>query len=313
MNFVPISTAEYKRLEPFFRRQPHILSPYCLSGLVSWNNCAYNNYYAADSGVLYIYENHEEEGKASYLLLPIANEREFSPAELAQALAKTGRCEFRFVPQPYIEKHKAELEKIFSIHEQKDFEDYVYLQKDLALLEGRKYAKKRNLVRQFEREYLAPGRVKTEPIARANIHQCLELADRWYKNYADAGGAQNPELHCDRNALLHTLDNFGQTQAKGLLILVDGAPSGLGIASRLNADTAVLNFEKALPTIKGLYQYLDKLCAAVLGEGYAYINKESDLGDPGLRQAKESYFPVLRVKSYSLKPKKCGAQPHVVP
>jgi len=31
-----------------------------------------------------------------------------------------------------------------------------------------------------------------------------------------------------------------------------------------------------------------------------YINKESDMGVPGLIQAKRSYYPVMMIKSYKL-------------
>ena len=303
MNFIPVSPAEYKRLEPFFREQPHAHSVYCLSGLVAWNNCAFSNYYAVSDKTVLMYESPENDPSSAYLLMPVSGAREVPPCELAQALKKSGRGELRFIPQAFVEKHRAELDKLFTVTEQPQYEDYVYLQKDLALLEGRKYAKKRNLLRQFERQYLAAGRVKLEHITSANTALCAELAEQWYKTRSAQRGAPTQELLCDRKALLQTLENFGDTGASGLLIRVDGKPAGLGIASRLNADTAVLNFEKALDEIKGLYQYLDRECAAKLCKDCAHINKESDLGDPGLRQAKESYFPVFRVKAYKLVPR----------
>lgn len=303
MNFIPVSPAEYKSLEPFFRDQPHAHSVYCLSGLVAWNNCAFNNYYAVSDKTVLIYETPEADPSSAYLLMPVEGARELSPGELAQTLKKSGQRELRFAPQAYVEKYRAELDKLFTVAEQSEYEDYVYLQKDLALLEGRKYAKKRNLLRQFERQYLAAGRVKLEHINRGNTALCAQLAEQWYKTRSAQLGVPTQELLCDRKALLQTLANFGDSGASGLLISVDGNPAGLGIASRLKADTAVLNFEKALDEIKGLYQYLDRECAAKLCKDCMYVNKESDLGDPGLRQAKESYFPAFRVKAYRLSPR----------
>ena len=67
----------------------------------------------------------------------------------------------------------------------------------------------------------------------------------------------------------------------------------------------VLHFEKALSNIKGLYQYFDSECAKRLFKGYKYINKESDMGDPGLAKSKKSYHPVMIVKSYKLIIKSC--------
>ncbi|HOX23611.1 MAG TPA: phosphatidylglycerol lysyltransferase domain-containing protein [Elusimicrobiales bacterium] len=303
MNFLPVSPSEYKRLAPFFDGQPHTHSAYCLSGIVAWNNCAFNNYYAIHDKSVYLYESPESEPPLSYLLMPVSGKREFAPQELLEALRRTGQPEIRFAPEAYVEKHKKELESLFIITEQPEYEDYVYRQSDLAALDGREYAKKRNLLRQFEREYLSKERVKSEPISARNTALCLSLAERWYETRAPHKSHKPQELVCDRKALTQTLHNFDQTGASGLLVLIDGKPAGLGIASRLNPDTAVLNFEKALDEHKGLYQYLDKECAARLCAGFAYINKESDLGDPGLRQAKASYYPALRIKAYSLSPR----------
>ncbi len=49
---------------------------------------------------------------------------------------------------------------------------------------------------------------------------------------------------------------------------------------------------------KGIYQYVTQSFAAWLPEGYETINRERDLGDPGLRQAKESYKPIGFVKKH---------------
>jgi hypothetical protein len=62
----------------------------------------------------------------------------------------------------------------------------------------------------------------------------------------------------------------------------------------------ILNFEKAFPDVKGLYQFLDHECAKQLFAGYRYINKESDMSLPNLAAMKKSYHPVMRVKSYRL-------------
>ena len=81
---------------------------------------------------------------------------------------------------------------------------------------------------------------------------------------------------------------------------MDGAVSAFGISAPLTADTATLQYEKAFGSIKGLYQYFDNACARMLFDGYTYLNKESDMGIPGLSQAKKSYHPVRMVRSVKL-------------
>jgi hypothetical protein len=72
------------------------------------------------------------------------------------------------------------------------------------------------------------------------------------------------------------------------------------MGTRLTDTMGVLHFEKAHTHIKGLYQYLDRECARRLFNGYAYLNKESDMDVPGLVQAKKSYHPIKIMKSYQL-------------
>jgi hypothetical protein len=96
------------------------------------------------------------------------------------------------------------------------------------------------------------------------------------------------------------MKNIGQLDVVGVVDPHRGAVSAFGIGSRLNGTTAVLNFEKADADIKGLYQYLDNQCAKNLFDGFRYINKESDMNLPNLAESKQSYHPVLRVKSYAL-------------
>jgi hypothetical protein len=62
----------------------------------------------------------------------------------------------------------------------------------------------------------------------------------------------------------------------------------------------VIHFEKAVlkKEYTGIYQYVNQAFSAVLPKRYELVNREQDLGEPGLRQAKESYRPVGFVKKY---------------
>ena len=63
----------------------------------------------------------------------------------------------------------------------------------------------------------------------------------------------------------------------------------------------MVHFERALRTHKGLYQVVNQETAKVmLAEGFRFINREEDLGDPGLRKAKLSYQPVRIEKAFTL-------------
>jgi hypothetical protein len=70
------------------------------------------------------------------------------------------------------------------------------------------------------------------------------------------------------------------------------------IGERLNDSTAVVHFEKAMPGYDGLYQLINQwFCRYGLTE-FEFVNREQDLGIPGLRKAKESYHPHHMVEKY---------------
>ena len=59
-----------------------------------------------------------------------------------------------------------------------------------------------------------------------------------------------------------------------------------------------IRFEKALEDYAGSYQALNQLFLQNQGSDYAWVNREEDMGNPGLREAKLSYHPVRLLKKY---------------
>ena len=50
--------------------------------------------------------------------------------------------------------------------------------------------------------------------------------------------------------------------------------------------------------MKGIYQAVNNLFLERCGPGFSWVNREQDLGDEGLRQAKMSYNPSFFMKKY---------------
>ncbi|MHA2278466.1 MAG: phosphatidylglycerol lysyltransferase domain-containing protein, partial [Candidatus Kariarchaeaceae archaeon] len=60
--------------------------------------------------------------------------------------------------------------------------------------------------------------------------------------------------------------------------------------------------EKANPNISGLYQIINqRFCSEAL-QGFTFVNREQDLGVPGLRRAKMSYHPTHFIEKYLISP-----------
>jgi hypothetical protein len=170
--------------------------------------------------------------------------------------------------------------------------DYVYLVKDLAELAGRNYAAKRNQIKHCLRDFACVF----EKINATNLAECRNLLDLW----CDLRHCElDHNLSGEWQALQETMSNFLDFGLLGGLVRVDGAVAAFAIGERLNQDTAVCHFEKALPAIPGLGQLINQWFAAHCLGDFIYVNREQDLGLPGLRQAKESYHPTHLVEKFT--------------
>ena len=64
-------------------------------------------------------------------------------------------------------------------------------------------------------------------------------------------------------------------------------------------DTLIIHVEKADTDFSGAYQMLvNEYAKRFVTEGVAYINREEDTGDEGIRQSKESYHPLRLLEKY---------------
>jgi hypothetical protein len=69
----------------------------------------------------------------------------------------------------------------------------------------------------------------------------------------------------------------------------------------MTSDTALVHFEKGLPDCEGIYKAINNETATRLAKNFTYINRESDLGVAGLREAKMRYHPHHMVEIFSMK------------
>ncbi len=174
-----------------------------------------------------------------------------------------------------------------------DHWDYVYSVPELVALKGNRFHKKKNLLRQFHKRYEA----EYVPLDMSRIEQALTLQTEWclWRDCEDSS-----TLEKENQAILsvfHDWQRLGDIFGGGLMI--EGNMVAYTVAEPLDPETLVIHFEKACPTYKGIYQAINQIFLEREGEGYAYVNREQDLGDPGLRKAKKSYNPLGYLKKYS--------------
>lgn len=182
------------------------------------------------------------------------------------------------------------------VESDRDNFDYLYLRADLAELRGHRYHKKRNRVNVFTKNY----DFEVSPYSREHLDGCRRLLASWQEERMR--GEVNLSLEKEAQATAGALEFADQLGLSGLVVLVNKVVSGFVIGERLNRNTSVCHFEKADPQMEGLSQFLDREFNRCLFTDCTYVNREQDLGEEGLRDAKDSYHPVELITKYQVSP-----------
>ena len=165
----------------------------------------------------------------------------------------------------------------FTISYERDYADYVYETEKLINLSGKKYHSKKNHINKFKTLY--PD-WSYEPITKDNLEECFQMGLRWR------------EL-C---VTLNYLRLFEELEMRGGALRVDGKIVAFTIGEPVGKDTLVVHIEKAFADIQGAYTMINQQFVEHEGAGFAYVNREEDMGEEGLRKAKLSYKPVFLVE-----------------
>ena len=177
----------------------------------------------------------------------------------------------------------------FQFHPDRDSCDYVYAIDDLAQLGGRKYQKKRNHLNRFREQH---PNCHAEPITADNLPDVKKMLLQWYETRLEAD--PNNDFHLEKRALrrgIHHMDDLG---LEGICLVEDGKILAMALGSFLSENAFDIHFEKALEDVDGAYPAINQAFAAHLQSKYPqlqYLNREDDMGIPGLRKAKLSYYP----------------------
>ena len=182
-------------------------------------------------------------------------------------------------------------DKHWHIVEDRDSFDYLYLREELTTLPGSRFHKKKNRINYFTNRHA----YEVEAYTDRHLKGCLDLLDIWGRV---ASGEANKSLALEISATSEALKLAGALGLEGVVIMVDGTVAAFALGERLNRETAVCHFEKANPFMEGLSQLVNREFARLLFNDSTFLNREQDLGEPGLRNAKLSYHPIELVKKY---------------
>lgn len=284
-DFESLELAHRDTLAPFLEAHPHTLSGYTFDCLVVWRPTFFYGWTMPGPDTLLVSCLLDPE-RDFHLMQPlgpvdgpIGDRIAAAARELPYALRIVGVDRAFLAANPRFAAH-------FDVTEEREAANYIYEAEALARLPGRAFSAKRNHIAQASRAYdwtVAPLTPENAEHGLCVLHEIR----------AEQEMELTGPLREEQRALETTLRMWDALHEKGILASVGSKPVGFSIYERQAPDTAVIHFERALRSFKGLHQVVNQAVAqAIRAEGYTFINREEDLGDPGLRKAKLSYNPV---------------------
>lgn len=180
------------------------------------------------------------------------------------------------------------------VEDNRDWYDYLYEYQDLVDFTGKKFAAQRNHIRRFERDN------PTWTFSRMTQDDVDEVR-AFYREFLVDRSKESETAQAEAEKIFEVLDNFAVYNFFGGILRVDGKIVGISMGEIVR-DTMFVHIEKAEVQYSGVYQKLVNCFAREFQtDGVKFINREEDVGDPGLRKSKLSYRPLKLLEKYSVK------------
>lgn len=178
--------------------------------------------------------------------------------------------------------------KSFVIKEDPNNADYVYESESLISLAGKKLHQKRNHLNAFLNTY----DFAYERLTSANREECLALFQNWLHV------VKEDKAGFSEAATLRLLDYIDQLDVTMGGIRIDGRLVAFSVGEAITEDMALIHVEYADTSIRGIFNAINQQFVLHEWKEYRYINREEDMGIPGLRRAKQAYRPVRMIEKY---------------
>jgi hypothetical protein len=130
-----------------------------------------------------------------------------------------------------------------------------------------------------------------------HLDDCRLLFEKWLETKASS---DRSFLSMWRQVIQETFLHFKELGLTGGVIEMDRRVTAFSMGERLTSDTAVIHIEICDPGCEGLPQLINREFIKQEWADYRFINREQDMGIPGLRRAKTSYYPHHLIKKYNI-------------
>lgn len=280
-DFSPLTLEMAREISPHLVRLPDGVSEYSFAGLYLFRY-RYGYEVSIHNGALII--SGERAGR-KFFITPCGT----TGMDVIRDLFRT-HVTWKLISPAFYEPHREAIAAAgYDAFEDRDNFDYLYLRSELASLSGKKFHKKKNHVNAFELSY--PNH-EIKPLDAATRGDAMRVLELWKSR-------ESSPADTDYQAAKEALELLDQFDMTGLVLYVDGCPVAWTLGETVaDGRTVAVHFEKGDTDYRGVYQYINYAFAQSLPESVEFINREQDLGDEGMRQAKMTYRPAGFVMKY---------------
>lgn len=295
LKFQPITHADMEKIFAYLQMEPGRTTDFSYAGVLMWVD--YFKYeYAIAEDTLFIKGVVENDTETPAFSLPIGKMPLKDSLEKIRSYCRNHGISPVLSAVPEYALEELEEAGISSINPLEEWGDYLYDAQKLSTLSGKKMSKKRNHVNKFDSLY-PESRIET--LNASNVDKAID-----FMTTVDAEGDDAPMAVEERRMTRKLLDLIkeGDIRLEGAILYVGDDVAAFTIGD-VKGDTLYVHVEKATRAFEGSYEKINKEYAALMTARHpeiAFINREDDSGDEGLRQAKLSYHPVEILKKYNI-------------
>jgi hypothetical protein len=179
----------------------------------------------------------------------------------------------------------------FTSTSERNWAEYLYNAEDIVTLAGRRYSGQRNHINAFKKTHPDYGFFE---ITADKIPQVL----KFYERFTALEQKDSAVFREDQRKVYELLERYDDYGLAGGALEYGGEVLAFALGEYVG-DTLFVHAEKADFTIRGTYQMIvNEFAKRFAGENVAFINREDDAGDLGLRTSKLSYHPCRLIEKH---------------
>jgi len=294
MHYTRVQLKDIETFRPYLKKMKFNTCDYTVGGIFMWRDF-FHMEYCVENDVLY--SRLLAADGDFYNNLPLCDDVDYALKRLIYHIKEQNKlCRFCTIPDSYVhhfEKLGNSIGYSVEINEQENFFDYLYLASDLTTLSGKKFSGQRNQISKFLRTY---SEWSYDTIEKNDI----DGIKAFFNAYMEQRSIENPSASAlEENRMTHeVLENLESYNMLGGVLRAGSKIAGFSLGEIVD-DTLFVHVEKADRSFVGAYQMLvNQFALKFADESIQFINREEDMGDEGLRTAKNAYHPVQLIKKY---------------